>query len=127
MLIKNLIDEDFVNYNQISMFIGCHSCSFKCDRLSGRQVCQNSTLATSPDIEISVERLGDRYLNNPLSSAVVFGGLEAFDDIENVITFISYVRSKGCNDDIVIYTGYTEKEITNDFSTFYNPSAYYNR
>lgn len=126
MLIKNLIDEDFVNYNRTSMFVGCHSCSFKCDKLSGRQVCQNIALATSPDIEISVERLGDRYLNNPLSSAVVFGGLEPFDDIENVIAFISYVRSNGCNDDIVIYTGYTEEEITNKFSTQYNTLKDYN-
>lgn len=120
MLIKNLIDEDFVNYNRTSMFVGCHSCSFKCDKLSGRQVCQNSALATSPDIEISIERLGDRYLSNPLSSAVVFGGLEPFDDIENVISFVSYIRSKGNKDDVVIYTGYTEEEITNDFPTQYN-------
>ncbi len=127
MLIKNLVDEDFVNYRQTSMFVGCHSCSFKCDKLSGRQVCQNSALATSPDIEISIERLGDRYLNNHLSSAVVFGGLEPFDDIENVITFISYVRSKDCNDDIVIYTGYTEEEITDDFSTYYNMLKDYKR
>lgn len=102
------------------MFVGCHSCSFKCDKLSGRQVCQNSTLASSPDIEISIEKLGDRYLNNPISSAVVFGGLEPFDDIENVVSFISYIRSKENKDDVIIYTGYTEEEIKNNFPTQYN-------
>ena len=101
------------------MFIGCHSCSFKCDKLSGRQVCQNSALANSPDIEISVEKLADRYLNNPLSSAVVFGGLEPFEDIDNVIDFIDLLRNKGNTDDVVIYTGYTEKEVINQFQKYF--------
>ena len=119
MYIKNLVDEDFVNYKVASMFIGCHSCSFKCDKLSGRQVCQNGTLANSPDIEMQIERLVERYLNNPLSSAVVFGGLEPFEDIDNVIRFIGMVRNAGNNDDIVIYTGYTEEEIKTNFQNFY--------
>ncbi len=115
MLIKNLIDEDFVNYHKTSMFIGCHSCSFKCDKLAGWQVCQNSALASAPDIEITIERLGDRYLNNRLSSSIVFGGLEPFDDIKNVIALISYIRGKGNIDDVVIYTGYTEQEVNEYF------------
>lgn len=120
MYIKNLVDEDFVNYKVASMFIGCHSCSFKCDKLSGRQVCQNGTLANSPDIDIQIEKLVERYLSNPLSSAVVFGGLEPFDDIDNVIGFIDMVRSSGNKDDIVIYTGYTEEEIMTDFKNHYS-------
>lgn len=119
MLVKGVIDEDFVNYKKTSMFVACHSCSFKCDRLLGWRVCQNSTLATTPDIEISIERLGDRYLNNPISTAVVFGGLEPFDDIKNVISFISYIRNNDCDDDVIIYTGYTEHEIVSGFSTYY--------
>lgn len=119
MYIKNLVDEDFVNYKITSMFIGCHSCSFKCDKLSGRQVCQNGALANSPDIEISIEKLVDRYLNNPISNAVVFGGLEPFEDIDNVIRFIDLIRSKGNTDDVVIYTGYTEEEITSHFHNYF--------
>lgn len=119
MLVKGIVDEDFVNYKEISMFVVCHSCSFKCDKLSGKQVCQNSTLVNSPDIEISVERLADRYLNNPISNAVVFGGLEPFEDIDNVVKFISLIRSKGNTDDVVIYTGYTEEEIVNFFRNHY--------
>lgn len=111
MLLKALVDEDFVNYKITSMFIGCHSCTFKCDKLSGKQVCQNGSLANQPDIEISIESLVERYINNPLSKAVVFGGLEPFDDIDNILDFIKMLREKGNNDDIVIYTGYTEDEI----------------
>lgn len=120
MYIKNLVDEDFVNYKMPSMFIGCHSCSFKCNKLSGRHVCQNDALANSPDIEISVERLAERYLNNRLSNAVVFGGLEPFEDIANVIRFIKTIRCCGNTDDVIIYTGYTEEEIVNQFSDAYN-------
>jgi len=120
MLIKNLIDEDFVNYKLPSMFIGCHSCSFKCDKLHGRQVCQNGALANSPDIEISVESLVERYIDNNISMAVVFGGLEPFDDIDNVMLFIEFLRNKNNNDDIVIYTGYTEEEITSNYYNYYN-------
>mgnify|MGYP004635434299 FL=1 len=119
MYIKNLVDEDFVNYKVVSMFIGCYSCSFKCDKLSGRQVCQNGALANSPNIKISVGRLVERYLNNPLSNAVVFGGLEPFEDIDNVVMFIDMMRSSGNNDDIVIYTGYTEEEITINYQNYY--------
>lgn len=110
-----MVDEDLVNYKIASMFIGCHSCSFKCDKLSGRQVCQNGTLANSPNIEISIEKLVERYLSNPLSNAIVFGGLEPFEDIKNVIKFIDLIRNNGCSDDVVIYTGYTEEEITTQF------------
>ena len=61
----------------------------------------------------------ERYFNNPLSNAVVFGGLEPFEDIDNVVMFIDMMRSSGNNDDIVIYTGYTEEEITINYQNYY--------
>ena len=120
MLIKNLIDEDFANYKKISMFIGCHSCSFKCDKLSGKQVCQNGSLANASDIEISINELVKRYLSNSLSNGIVFGGLEPFEDIENVIRFIDLIRKKECYDDVVIYTGYTEEEVKTQFKDYFS-------
>lgn len=110
MIVKGILDEDFVNYKKISMFIICHSCSFKCDKLSGRQVCQNGALAKSPNIELPNGNLVERYLANSITSAIVFGGLEPFDDVDNVIEIIRILRSGGNTDDVVIYTGYTEKE-----------------
>ena len=114
MIIKNLIDEDFVNYKKPSMFIGCHTCTFKCDKMANKQVCQNGTLANSPDISIPTQNIVQRYLDNPYSESVVFGGLEPFDDIEEVLSFIKLLRNKGNDDDVVIYTGYTTK-----FATYY--------
>lgn len=116
MLLKGIIDEDFVNYKLPSMFIACHSCTFKC----GSDICQNSSLALSPDIDVDIQSLVQRYLQNPITSAVVFGGLEPFDDIENVLSFIYRLRNNNCKDDVVIYTGYTEDEVKTQFKKYYH-------
>ncbi len=115
MLIKGVIDEDFVNYKKPSMVVMCHSCTFKCDKENGMQVCQNSTLASARTIEISDDDLVNRYISNPITSAVVIGGLEPFDDINNIINFIGRLRHKNKFDDVVIYTGYTENEVNSKF------------
>lgn len=54
--------------------------------------------------------MAERYKQNPLTKAIVIGGLEPFDSSEQLFSFISYVRGF-CLDDIVIYTGYTEEEL----------------
>ena len=111
MVIKQLLDEDFVNFKKPSMFIGFPSCTWKCDRECGKKVCQNGTLATTPNIEIDVKILVDRYINNPITKAVVCGGLEPFDTWNDLQKFIIELRQKS-QDDIVIYTGYKKEEIS---------------
>lgn len=120
MKIIQLIDEDFINYKKPSMIIGMPYCSFKCDKECGQQVCQNSALATAPIIDISSEDLIKRYLNNPITKAIVFQGLEPFDSYRDLKNFISLIRSKQCWDDIIIYTGYKEEEIKN-YLTYLRP------
>lgn len=116
MLIKGVIDEDFINYRKPSMVIMCYSCTFKCDKECGKQVCQNSALANTPNINIRADDLLQRYINNQITNAVVFGGLEPFDTWEEVYEFIKKIR-KQSTDDIVIYTGYTEEEIKSILQT----------
>ena len=111
MIIKELRDEDFVNYKKPSMFIAFPSCTFKCERECGQKICQNSSLIQAPDIEIEAEAIVDRYLSNPITSSIVIGGLEPFDDYRDLLELISYFRFKKCRDEIVIYTGYTEEEL----------------
>lgn len=111
MIIKELRDEDFVNYKKPSMFIAFPSCTFKCERECGKKMCQNSELVKALDINIGVPNLVDRYLSNPITSAIVCGGLEPFDSFEDLWRLIFCLRVKGCNDDIVIYTGYYKDEI----------------
>lgn len=111
MIIKNLIDEDFSNYKECAMFIGFPHCTFKCEKDCGCiGMCQNSQLMTSPDIDISCSNIVNRYIKNPLSRAVVFGGLEPFDDFEDLLTLVRFFRME-TDDDIVIYTGYYADEI----------------
>lgn len=110
MKLKGLIDEDFVNYKKPSMFISTYTCSFKCDKECGQAVCQNLPLVSQPTIEVDNKILVDRYLNNPITKAIVIGGLEPFDDAEDLYNFVHRVRWYS-NDDIVIYTGYYEHEI----------------
>ena len=95
------------------MFIGIGHCNWKCCTEAGiaPSVCQNNELAQMPDIQITKEEIYQRYINNPITEAIVFGGLEPFTHSSDIIHFIDYVRSQGCQDDIVIYTGFYQNEI----------------
>lgn len=110
MRIIDLIDEDFVNYKKPSLFLALPFCTFKCEKECGIQCCQNSSLAKQPIIEISTEKLVQRYLENPISESVVMGGMEPLDSFEDVIEFISILR-KHSDDSVIIYTGYYKSEI----------------
>lgn len=109
MKIKGLVDEDFVNYKKPSMYIAFPNCTFKCDKEAGCSICQNSSLANEPDIEIDQEAIVERYMNNPITKAIVCGGLEPFYSPAILYELVSAFR-KVTNDDIVIYTGFKECE-----------------
>lgn len=110
MIIKQLIDEDFVNYKKPSMFIAFPTCTFKCEHECGLKVCQNGTLATSKDFNIGIKTLVNRYINNPITKSIVCGGLEPFDSWNDLFQLVTYMRVS-TDDDIVIYTGYYKEEI----------------
>lgn len=117
MIVKQIVDEDFINYKKPSMFIAFPKCTWKCEKECGMRVCQNNTLATSPNIEINAEKIVTRYLNNQLTRAVVFGGLEPIDSYTDLFELVHIIRNKyKCNDDIVIYTGYNHEEITKELN-----------
>lgn len=112
MLIKGLTDEDFVNYKVPSMYIATATCSFKCDKECGQPVCQNGSLANQPTHNISDALILNRYLHNDITRAIVFGGLEPFDQFNDMCGIIHLLRDiYGMPDDVVIYTGYNRNEI----------------
>ena len=113
MKIKGIIFEDFINYKKPSMVIEFPYCDFKCDRECGQEVCQNSSLAHSPTHDISISNIVLAYLKNNITQAIVFQGLEPFDSKEDLYQLIKFFR-KYTDDDIVIYTGYTELELDSD-------------
>jgi len=111
MLVKDVIDVDFINYKDPSMIIAMPRCTFKCDICNGQQVCQNSELAKQPDIIIDTNKLIKRYLKSS-AKAICFQGLEPLDTFEELLQFIDILRNKyHCNDTIVIYTGYNKDEV----------------
>ena len=112
MLIKGIKDEDFSNYKKCSMFIIFPTCSFKCDKENGCALCQNSHLVHEPTGDVSIKGIIQRYKDNPLTKAIVCGGLEPFDSGNKLLALVMITRYLyEINDDIVIYTGYTEEEL----------------
>ena len=115
MRIRGIVDEDFIQYKLPSMFLICPFCSFKCDKESNSNVCQNSSIVSLPIIDVDTLKLVKRYLNNPISKSIVFGGLEPFDSFDEVYSFIELLRQSS-NDPIIIYTGYNKSEIVEQIS-----------
>lgn len=112
MIVKAVKQEWFQDYKKPSMYIAFPNCSFKCEKECNKKICQNSSLTTLPDKDIGIDVIMKKYLNNPVTRAIVCGGLEPFDDFHELISFVSAVRGwYDCTDMIVIYTGYNFDEI----------------
>ena len=110
MVVKDIVAEDFVNYKKPSMFIIFPYCSFKCEKEYNKKICQNSNISQLPNIEVKNDTILLSYLSNPITHAMVFGGLEPFDSWEDMLSLIEDFR-RVSDDAIVIYTGYTEDEL----------------
>ena len=65
---------------------------------------------------MSVNNILRRYVENSITEAIVCGGLEPFDTDNELFEFVELARDYvGIRDDIVIYTGYTEEELQDNF------------
>ena len=115
MKVKGIETLDLINYKKPSVFIAFPNCSFKCDRENGTQLCQNKGLVLEPNIEISISEIVSLVVRAPVAEAIVFGGLEPFDSENDLFDLVSALRCK-TNNDIVIYTGYTEEELKRQIS-----------
>ena len=111
MILKGIEPENFENYKKPALFLAFPKCSFKCDKEAGCAVCQNSALATSPNLDVKIDSIIDLYMDNPISRAIVCGGLEPFDSLGDLLCLIMNLRYR-TPDPIIIYTGYTEEEIS---------------
>ena len=122
--LKHIIDEDFQDYKKPSMMLATCYCDWKCltEKSLDLSICQNSELAHQDNIEVSIDSIIERYLNNPITKAIVIAGLEPFLQFAEVIRFINEFREVR-EDDIVIYTGYYLDEIdifVNELSDYKN-------
>lgn len=116
MRVKAIKDEDFVNYKVPCMFISTCFCDWKCchDANIPEEVCQNNELASMRTIDVSADSIYRRYINNPISEAIVIGGLEPIKQFDEIYELIEYFRVNSCKDNFVIYTGYNKDEITDE-------------
>ena len=119
MKLKNVVLEDFVNYKIPSMFLITSFCDFKCchEGNFNESVCQNNPLVQQKTKDISLEYLYNSYINNPITKAIVVGGLEPFLQFKELYDLIKYFRDNGCEDDFIIYTGYYKEEIIPEIET----------
>lgn len=113
MLVKDIIAEDFANYKLPSMFIVSSICDFKCCKEANVDVsmCQNSPLVKQKIKQIQDEDIFAMFSSNPITKAVVIGGLEPIMQIDEILHLISAFRNNNDNHDFVIYTGYYPNEI----------------
>jgi hypothetical protein len=106
----DIIETDFVNYKVPCMTVMFPYCSFKCNKECNKQVCHNTLLQDSELVELDIDEIvQDYYLPNIVTEAIVMQGLEPFDSFNDLKELVKEF-SEWCNDDIVIYTGLTEKE-----------------
>ena len=113
MKIKGIIFEDFINYKEPSMTIEFPYCDFKCDKECGQSVCQNSALAQALSYEIPIIKIVRMYMENDITKAIVFQGLEPFDSKADLYQLIKCFREY-TKDNIIIYTGYTQEELDHE-------------
>ena len=120
--VKEIVDENFQDYKKASMFIATTKCDFKCLKEKGLDfsICQNSKTANLPNRKVLITDIFKRYIANPLTSAVVIGGLEPMLQFEEILNLVSYFRKNNCRDDFVIYTGYYETEVADKVSLLQN-------
>ena len=113
MRVKGIVMEDFVNYKRPSMFINTCFCDFKCctEQDLDRGVCQNAPLAQANIQEIPDETILRRFQENPITKAVVIGGMEPFLQTDELVTLLKTFRTAGEMAPFIVYTGYYPEEI----------------
>lgn len=113
MRVKGIVAEDFCNFKVPSMFISTAECDWKCCVEAGLDisVCQNAGLSSAPTHDVNNRDIYEMYIRNPITKAVVIGGLEPILQFSEVFHLLGVFRTNGCNDPFVIYTGYYPEEI----------------
>lgn len=114
MIIRTIVDEDFVQYKKPCMYIATAFCNGKCCKEAGipLSVCLNDAWRGTATIAMVDEAIIERYISNDITKAICFAGLEPFEQFEQMFNLISKLRKEyHCDDTVIIYTGYYKEEI----------------
>lgn len=120
--VKEIVDENFQDYKKPAMFISSVSCDFKCLKELNLDIsiCQNMKVSCLPNKIVNISYIYEKYISNPITKAIVIGGLEPLLQFQEIFNLISYFRNHGCEDDFVIYTGYYANEISDEINRLKN-------
>lgn len=120
--LRGVVVEDFCNYKLPSMFLISSYCDWKCCHEANidESVCQNHGLVSGTIKQYSYDSIYQAYINNPITKAIVIGGLEPMLQIDEIIGLIKFFRKNHCQDTFVIYTGYYPSEIQDCVSKLKN-------
>lgn len=114
MIVRTIVDEDFIQYKEPCMYIATAFCNGKCCKEAGipLSVCLNDAWRGTATIAMVDEGIIERYLSNSITTTICFAGLEPFEQFDQVYNFIEKLRKDyNCNDTVLIYTGYNKEEI----------------
>lgn len=114
MIVRTIVDEDFVQYKEPCMYIATAFCNGKCCKEAGipLSVCLNDAWRDTATIAMVDEGIIERYLSNSITTTICFAGLEPFEQFDQVYNFIEKLRKDyNCDDTVLIYTGYNKEEI----------------
>lgn len=105
--------EDFLNYKKPSMFLITCKCDWKCciEQHMPITSCQNNNIVSMSEKVFDYSDILKLYHSNDITKAIVFGGLEPFQQFDEMYGLIKFIRDHHIDDDIVIYTGYNKEEI----------------
>lgn len=117
--VKGIIWEDTVNYKKISTTLMMPKCDFKCNKECGAQLCQNWGLAAAPQQTVLINSFMRRYIDNPITEAIVLQGLEPFDSLIDLYTVAAALQDFNITDDLVVYTGYYREELKSKLKPLY--------
>lgn len=110
--ILDINSADFINNGKgtFSIALGT-TCSFKCclELNLPASICQNNNCINNPKVITTIKKLIDLYLNQNMIKSLTFNGLEVLDNLRLLLWFIYYFRQQS-QDNIIIWTGYTEEE-----------------
>lgn len=111
MIVKDIVTVTN-DYKKTGLLVAFPTCTFKCCEQYDFpiKVCQNSKLASQEDIQLSAAKIVEKY-NPEIHHALIMGGLEPFDSAIDLMRLIAEFR-KLYEDDVVIFTGYTESEVS---------------
>ena len=110
--VKDVV-EVFQDYKKSAVLFSMCYCDWKCCKEAGIDVCHNLPIAKQENVKLTFSDALS-IVNNSVTDAVLFGGLEPLLQSEEVTHLIRYFREHGVKKDIVVYTGYYIEEIDKD-------------